>query len=74
MDRNPLKDCLAEIEAALKRGDATEHTHRPALKTLIEALAGSGVQAVNEPRRSGRSHGRHKDLGNLHENRPGPSC
>ena len=51
MDRNPLKDYLAEIETALKRGDATEHTHRPALKTLIEALAGPGVQAVNEPRR-----------------------
>ncbi|EQD66005.1 adenine specific DNA methyltransferase, partial [mine drainage metagenome] len=38
-------------EAAMRRGDAGEHTHRPALKTLIEALAGPGVQAVNEPRR-----------------------
>jgi len=51
MDRKPLKDYLAAIEAAARRGDATEHTHRPALKTLIEALAGPGVQAVNEPRR-----------------------
>lgn len=51
MDRKPLKDYLDAIEAAMRRGDATEHTHRPALKALIEALAGSGVQAVNEPRR-----------------------
>lgn len=52
MDRNPLKDYLASLEASLKRGDATEHTHRPTLKTLIETLAGDpAVQAVNEPRR-----------------------
>lgn len=51
VDRKPLKDYLDAIEAAMRRGDATEHTHRPALKTLIEALAGPGVQAVNEPRR-----------------------
>lgn len=52
MDRNPLKDYLASIEASLKRGDATEHTHRPALKAMLEAVAGDpAVQAVNEPRR-----------------------
>ena len=51
MDRKPLKDYLDAIEAAMRRGDATEHTHRPALKLLLEALAGPGVQAVNEPRR-----------------------
>ncbi len=37
------KDSFAEyrraIQKALVAGDATEHTHRPALKTLIEALA-----------------------------------
>ena len=52
MDRNSLKDYLATIEASLKRGDATEHTHRPALKAMLEAVAGDpAVQAVNETRR-----------------------
>lgn len=41
---------LAALSAALKRGDATEHTHRPALKTLIESLH-SGITATNEPKR-----------------------
>ena len=52
MDRKPLKDYLDAIEAAMRRGDATEHTHRPALKAMLEAVAGDpAVQAVNEPRR-----------------------
>ncbi len=52
MDRNSLKDYLAALEASIKRGDATEHTHRPALKAMLEAVAGDpAVQAVNEPRR-----------------------
>lgn len=38
------------IEKALKSGDATEHTHRPALKTFIEALF-PAVTATNEPKR-----------------------
>ncbi len=38
------------IEEELALGNATEHTHRPALKTLIEAL-GDGIVATNEPRR-----------------------
>jgi len=41
---------LAEINKAYMRGDATEHTHRPALKTLIEAL-GKKITATNEPKR-----------------------
>ena len=32
-------------------GQATEHSYRPALKSLIEAL-GDGVEAINEPRRA----------------------
>ena len=40
----------AQIERELKQGDATEHTHRPALKTFIESLAPK-VTATNEPRR-----------------------
>ena len=39
-----------QIERELKQGDATEHTHRPALKALIESLA-PGVTATNEPKR-----------------------
>jgi len=40
---------LSEINEAYLRGDATEHTHRPALKGLIEALE-DGITATNEPR------------------------
>lgn len=41
---------LGEINKAWLRGDATEHTHRPALKGLFEGL-GNKITAVNEPRR-----------------------
>jgi hypothetical protein len=41
---------LEAVAADLRRGDATEHTHRPTLKSLLEALAPS-VTVVNEPRR-----------------------
>ena len=47
---NPLLNYGKVIEASLLAGNATEHTHRPALKALIEALA-PGVNAVNEPQR-----------------------
>ena len=47
----PLPEYLRKLEHALKRGDATEHTHRPALKELIEALD-ENVVCTNEPRRS----------------------
>ena len=46
---DPIKAYLKQIEAALAAGNATEHTHRPALKALIEAL-GPGITAVNEPK------------------------
>jgi predicted helicase len=49
--QQPLKTYINAIEHALKAGNATEHTHRPALKTFIEELAGAGVQAINEPKR-----------------------
>ncbi|MGH9944885.1 MAG: N-6 DNA methylase, partial [Pyrinomonadaceae bacterium] len=39
-----------QIARALAAGNATEHTHRPALKAMIEALA-AGVVATNEPKR-----------------------
>jgi len=38
---------LSEINEAYLRGNATEHTHRPALKVLIEAL-GDKITATNE--------------------------
>ena len=43
-------DYLKAIEIEIKAGKSTEHTHRPALKTLVES-SGSGVLATNEPRR-----------------------
>lgn len=50
---NPLQDSLKTylqaLQNALAAGDATEHTHRPALKTLLEALE-PGVTATNEPK------------------------
>ena len=41
---------LHAVEAALQRGNATEHTFRPAIKALFEACIPDLV-AVNEPRR-----------------------
>jgi len=46
---SPLSTYRTAIAQAVARGDATEQTHRPALKTLVEAL-GSGVTATNEPK------------------------
>ncbi len=46
----PLTPYTKAIEAALLAGGATEHTHRPALVALIEALA-PGARAINEPQR-----------------------
>ena len=41
---------LRRIEAAHRLGNATEHTHRPALKDLLEALD-ARIVVTNEPRR-----------------------
>ena len=45
-----IKDYYAAIGAALAKGDATEHTHRPALKAIIESLRNK-ITATNEPKR-----------------------
>lgn len=45
-----LKHYLKTVENTLKAGQATEHTHRPALKTLLESLE-LDVTAINEPKR-----------------------
>jgi hypothetical protein len=50
MAANPIDVYRRQIERELQAGNATEHTHRPALKTLIESLA-PGVTATNEPKR-----------------------
>jgi len=46
---SPIDVYRRQIEKELQAGNATEHTHRPALKTLIESLA-PGVTATNEPK------------------------
>jgi hypothetical protein len=48
---SPMVEYLRKLERALKRGDSTEHTHRPALKELLEAL-NEKITATNEPKRS----------------------
>ncbi len=48
---SPLHEYLRKLERALKRGDATEHTHRGALQELLEALD-EKIIATNEPKRS----------------------
>lgn len=46
-----IANYLTAVKKELAQGDATEHTHRPALKTLLEAMGGKGVTATNEPKR-----------------------
>jgi len=46
----PIAGYLSRIEAHLSRGDATEHTYRPALEGLLEGLI-PRVVATNEPKR-----------------------
>ena len=45
----PLDTYIAAIEANLRASNATEHTHRSALKALVESLD-QAVQATNEPK------------------------
>lgn len=46
----PWEPYLRQIEGNLRRGNATEHTHRPALQSLLQALE-QKVVATNEPKR-----------------------
>ena len=50
MAATPIDAYRRQIEKELQAGNATEHTHRPALKALIESFT-SGVTATNEPKR-----------------------
>ncbi|MCC6946410.1 MAG: N-6 DNA methylase [Bradyrhizobiaceae bacterium] len=45
-----FKNYLSQMEAALRAGNATEHTHRPSLKALLEA-SDKTLTATNEPSR-----------------------
>jgi len=45
-----IHEYVSELRKNLAHGDATEHTHRPALKSLLESL-GKGITATNEPKR-----------------------
>ncbi len=49
-DLKLLGQYMLTIEKELAAGNATEHTHRPVLKTLVEGLA-KGIVATNEPQR-----------------------
>jgi len=49
-DMNLFAEYIQDIETALRAGNATEHTHRPALKKLIESF-NPGIVATNEPKR-----------------------
>lgn len=52
---SPVKLYIASLLSAFARGDATEHTHRPALKTLLQSNA-KGIEATNEPKSSEREN------------------
>jgi len=45
-----FKTYLQVLQRSLSTGAATEHTHRPALQYLLEAV-GDGVLVINEPKR-----------------------
>lgn len=49
-DNTMLKEYLKSLRQKLDTGDATEHTHRPALSVLLESFA-DDIQAINEPKR-----------------------
>ncbi len=49
MTASPIDAYRQQIQRELQAGNATEHTHRPALKTLVESLA-TQVTATNEPK------------------------
>ncbi len=50
MATDAISRYLKEVGEQFATGKATEHTYRPALKTLIESL-GNGITATNEPKR-----------------------
>ena len=49
-DASIFRDYVKELQAAVSLGNATEHTHRPALQTLLQSAV-DGIVATNEPKR-----------------------
>ena len=49
-DASIFRGYVEELQAAVSLGNATEHTHRPALQKLLQS-AGDGIVATNEPKR-----------------------
>ena len=49
MTLNHFKIYFQSLQKELAAGDATEQTHRPALKSLVQALV-PGILATNEPK------------------------
>ena len=47
-----LRAYLRDVRQTRATGQATEHSYRRALETLIEALGGAGAEAINEPTHS----------------------
>ena len=50
MESTPFRVYLKELQNNLSTGQATEQTHRSALRTLLEAI-GENITAINEPKR-----------------------
>lgn len=46
---NTITEYINSLQANLQHNNSTEHTHRPALKDLIESLM-TGIVATNEPK------------------------
>ena len=44
-----IKSYLKSLSDAYAKGDATEHTYRPALQTLLQAVL-PGINVTNEPK------------------------
>ncbi len=52
MSEAALRSYLGKIEQEYRKGDATEHSYRPAFKDLIDALGHTQhISATNEPKR-----------------------
>ena len=49
-DARIFREYVRKLQAAVSQGNATEHTHRPALKELLESAL-DGIAATNEPKR-----------------------
>ncbi len=50
VNKKAFRDYISALQENCDQGNATEHTHRPALKTLLEAAL-PGIIATNEPAR-----------------------